>query len=156
MEKHSDNPDPLRKRNHLWEKRPKTKVLNKKNHLSKFTDESAQGNVIRQEVLDSIVLMLAPIIPHLCHQLWQELGHDSMILDHQWPQHDESALLQDTIEMVVQVNGKVRGKIEVSTDADKSSCELAAQNNDKVKKFIDGKEIRKVIVVPKKLINIVV
>ncbi len=126
------------------------------NHLSKFTDMTDQSVTIRQEVLESIVLMLAPIIPHMSHQLWQELGHDSIIIDHQWPKVDESALLQDTIEMVVQVNGKVRGKIEVSTDADKASCELAALENEKVQRFIDGKEVRKVIVVPKKLINIVV
>jgi len=126
------------------------------NHLSKFTDMTDQSVAIRQEVLESIVLMLAPIIPHMSHQLWQELGHDSIIIDHQWPKVDESALVQDTIEMVVQVNGKVRGKIEVSTDADKASCESAALENEKVQRFIDGKEVRKVIVVPKKLINIVV
>ena len=126
------------------------------NHLSKFTDESDQGQAIRQEVLESIVLMLAPIIPHQCHQLWLDLGHDNYIIDHPWPKFDDSALRQDSIEMVVQVNGKVRGMIEVSSDADKSSCESAALANEKVLRFIDGKAIRKVIVVPKKLINIVV
>jgi len=126
------------------------------NHLAKFSDNTEQGSVIRQEVLDSIVLMLAPIIPHMCHQLWQELGHNSIIIDHAWPQFDESALVQDTIEMVVQVNGKVRGKIEVSTDADKATCEQAAIDNQNVQRFIDGKAIRKVIVVPKKLVNVVV
>ncbi len=126
------------------------------NHLSKFTDESDQGKAIRQEVLESIVLMLAPIIPHLSHQLWEELGHDSIIIDHQWPQYDESALVKDTIEMVVQVNGKVRSKIEVSSSADKSICETTALEDEKVLRFIDGKEIRKVIVVPNKLVNIVV
>ena len=126
------------------------------NHLAKFSDITDQGVSIRQEVLESIVLMLAPIIPHLCHQLWQELGHDSVIIDHGWPQVDDSALVQDSIEMVVQVNGKVRGKIEVGIDADKSSCESAALADEKVKRFIDGKEVRKIIVVPKKLVNIVV
>ena len=126
------------------------------NHLAKFSDTSDQAVAIRQEVLESIVLMLAPIIPHLCHQLWQELGHDSVIIDHGWPQVDESALVQDSIEMVVQVNGKVRGKIEVGTDADKSTCEAAALDDERVKRFIDGKQVRKVIVVPKKLVNIVV
>jgi leucyl-tRNA synthetase len=126
------------------------------NHLGKFNDNSDQGRVIRQEVLDNIVLMLSPIIPHLCHQLWQELGHDSIIIDHSWPQVDESALQQDTIQMVVQVNGKVRGKIEVSADADKDTCEQQAIANENVQRFIDGKPLRKVIVVPKKLVNIVV
>ncbi len=125
------------------------------NHLGKFDDDSEQGESIRQEVLDNIVLMLAPIIPHMCHQLWQDLGHESLIIDHAWPHHDEKALIQDTIQMVIQVNGKVRGKMEVSSDADKDSCEKAALADEHVQKFIDGKEIRKIIVVPKKLVNIV-
>lgn len=125
------------------------------NHLSKFIDQSEQGKAVRQEVLESMVLMLAPIIPHLCHQLWQELGHDSPIIDHRWPQFDEAALIQDTIQMVVQVNGKVRAQIEVSSDADKSTCESVALNHEKVIRFMDGKVVRKVIVVPKKLVNIV-
>ncbi|MDJ0834293.1 MAG: leucine--tRNA ligase, partial [Gammaproteobacteria bacterium] len=126
------------------------------NHLQKFTDSTPAGNTIRQQVLDAITLMLAPIIPHLCHQLWQNLGHDSLVIDHRWPEHDESALVQDTLELVVQVNGKVRGKIEVAADADQAACEAAATANANVQKYIDGKELRKVIVVPKKLVNIVV
>ncbi len=126
------------------------------NHLSRFTDDSDQACALRQEVLENIVLMLSPIIPHLSHQLWQELGHDSLIIDHDWPQVDELALVQNLIEMVVQVNGKLRGKIEVSIDADKDACEKAALANEKVISFIDGKPVRKVIVVPKKLVNIVV
>lgn len=126
------------------------------NHLSKFSDDSEQGTAIRQEVLENIVLMLAPIIPHLSHQLWQNLGHKNIIIDQPWPRFDETALVKDTMEMVVQVNGKVRGKIEVSSNADKESCEKAALENEKVIRFIDGKPVRKVIVVPKKLVNIVV
>jgi leucyl-tRNA synthetase len=78
------------------------------------------------------------------------------VIDESWPQIDESALELSTLEMVVQVNGKVRGKIQVAADADKGACEAAALQNDNVQKFIDGKAIRKVIVVPKKLVNIVV
>ncbi len=126
------------------------------NTVSKFDDDSAQGRAIRQEVFDNMVLMLAPIIPHVCHRLWQELGHDSIIIDHAWPQLDEAALVQDSIEMVIQVNGKLRGKMQVSTGADKSSCEAAALDNEQVKRFIDEQAVRKVIVVPGKLVNIVV
>ncbi len=126
------------------------------NHLGKFDDQTAQGHALRQQVLDSIVLMLAPVIPHLCHQLWQLLGHDSLIIDHAWPGYDETALVLDTIEMVIQVNGKVRGKMQVSADADKQSCERLALENDNAIRFIEGKPVRKVIVVPKKLVNIVV
>jgi leucyl-tRNA synthetase len=126
------------------------------NHLMKFSDDSAQGRALVQEVLDAIVLMLSPIIPHVCHQLWQELGHDTVIIDETWPLCDETALVQDSIEMVIQVNGKVRAKMQVSADADKKTCESMALENENVIRFIDGKPVRKVIVVPKKLVNIVV
>lgn len=126
------------------------------NYLAKFEDRSGQGCEIRKQILDAIVMMLSPIVPHLCHKLWKELGHDSKIIDHSWPQHDETALFQDTIELVVQVNGKVRGKIQLSANADKKTCEQTALANDNAQKFIDGKEIRKLIVVPGKLVNIVV
>ena len=126
------------------------------NAVAKFEDQSAQGQAIRQEVFDSMVLMLSPIIPHVCHQLWQELGHDSVIIDQRWPQVDESALVQDSIEMVIQVNGKLRGKMQVAADIDKASCEASALQNEAVQRFIDGKPVRKVIVVPGKLVNIVV
>ena len=126
------------------------------NAVSKFEDDSAQGRAIKQETFDNMVLMLSPIIPHICHQLWQELGHDSVIIDQSWPQVDEAALVQDNIEMVVQVNGKLRGKMQVPADIDKASCEAQALENDAVLRFIDGKPIRKVIVVPGKLVNIVI
>jgi leucyl-tRNA synthetase len=126
------------------------------NTVVKFNDDSSIGHAIRQEVFDNMVPMLAPIIPHLCHQLWQELGHKSVILDAAWPQVDEDALVQDSIEMVIQVNGKLRAKIQVSADTDKASCEAMAVANEQVKKFIGDKAIRKVIVVPNKLINIVI
>ncbi len=126
------------------------------NHLGKFEDQSAQGHALRQQVLENIVLMLSPVIPHLSHQLWGLLGHDSLIIDQTWPEFDQSALVLDSIEMVVQVNGKVRGKIQVAADIDKQSCEKLALENENAIRFIEGKPIRKVIVVPKKLVNIVV
>lgn len=126
------------------------------NTVVKFKDDSSTGYNIRQEVFDNMVPMLAPIIPHLCHKLWQELGHDDVILDAAWPQVDEKALVQDSIEMVIQVNGKLRAKIQVSADTDKASCEAMAVDNEQVKKFIGDKVIRKVIVVPNKLVNIVI
>ena len=103
-----------------------------------------------------MVLMLAPIIPHICHRLWQDLGHDSLIIDHPWPRVDADALVQENIEMVIQVNGKLRGKMQVSADADRDSCEAIALKNDQVLRFIGDNPVRKVIVVPGKLVNIVV
>jgi leucyl-tRNA synthetase len=126
------------------------------NSVTRFEDSSATGRAIRQEVFDSMVLMLAPIIPHLCHRLWRDLGHDSLIVDHPWPAVDESALVQESIEMVIQVNGKLRGKILVDAAADRASCEAAALANEQAQRFIGDSPIRKVIVVPGKLVNIVV
>jgi leucyl-tRNA synthetase len=109
-----------------------------------------------REAIECVILMLSPIVPHICHALWREMGHDSELIDHAWPEVDESALVQDTIEMVIQVNGKVRGKMQVPADASREECQALALQVDNVQKFVDGKPLRKVIVVPGKLVNIVV
>jgi leucyl-tRNA synthetase len=126
------------------------------NSVMKYRDADPVSGAIRQEVFDSMVLMLAPIIPHVCHRLWRDLGHDDAIIDHRWPEVDEDALLQDTIEMVIQVNGKLRGKMQVGVDTGREGCEAAALANEQVQKFVGDSDIRKVIVVPGKLVNIVV
>lgn len=126
------------------------------NTLSKFTDESANGKAVRQEALEAIVLMLAPMVPHICHQLWLDLGHQEAVVSAAWPQVDESALAQDNIEYVIQVNGKLRSKISVSTSASSEEIQALALADEQTQKFIDGKPLRKVIVVPNKLVNIVV
>jgi len=126
------------------------------NTVVKFNDDSSIGHNIKQEVYDNMILMLAPIIPHLCHQLWKELGHENIILDAVWPKLDETALVQESIEMVVQVNGKLRAKIQVNADTDKAGCEVMAVGNEQIRKFIGDQSIRKVIVVPNKLVNIVI
>ena len=126
------------------------------NTLSKFTDDSDNGKAIRQEALEAIVLMLAPIVPHICHQLWLDLGHQQAVVSESWPEVDSAALEQDSIELVIQVNGKLRSKISVSATASSDEVEAMALNDEHAQRFIEGKPIRKVIVVPKKLVNIVV
>ncbi len=126
------------------------------NTLSKFTDDSDNGRAVRQEVLDAIVLMLSPIVPHICHQLWLDLGHQQTVMSVPWPQIDESALAQDSLELMVQINGKLRGKIAVSASASAGDIEETALNDEHVKRFIDDKPVKKVIIVPNKLVNIVV
>ncbi len=126
------------------------------NTLSKFSDQSPVSQTIRQEALESVVLMLSPMVPHICHRLWHELGHEQAVVYASWPEVDTSALKQDSLEMAVQVNGKLRGKIQVAADAVKADIEALALADEHVQKFIDGKAIRKMIVVPKKLVNIVV
>ena len=126
------------------------------NTLSKFTDTSDNGKVIRQEALEAIVLMLAPIVPHICHQLWQDLGHQEAVVRAPWPKVDVSALEQDIIQIVIQVNGKLRSKISVSATVSSDELQTLALNDDYIMRFIEGKPLKKVIVVPKKLVNIVV
>ena len=131
-------------------------VMELMNAIAKFEDDSEQGRAVRQEALEMVVLMLAPITPHICDQLWRALGHDEAVVGVTWPEIDESALKQDKIELMVQVNGKLRAKIKVNAEAAKDAVEAEAMADENVQKFIDGKEIRKVIVVPGRLINIVV
>ncbi len=126
------------------------------NTLTKFEDESNNGRAIRQEALGAIVLMLSPIVPHICHQLWLDLGHHEAAVSLLWPQVDGTALVQDTIEYVLQVNGKLRGKMTVQASASNQEIEQAALSDGHVIKFVEGKPIKKVIIVPKKLVNIVV
>ena len=125
------------------------------NALAKFDDAGAQGRAVRQEAFELVTLMLAPIVPHICEQLWRALGHEGLVATAACPRFDESALAQDAIEMVVQVNGRLRGKITVPVDADQAAIQDAALADTNVQRFLEGKPARKVIVVPRKLINIV-
>ncbi|WP_284455616.1 leucine--tRNA ligase [Alloalcanivorax xenomutans] len=118
-------------------------------------DDEGPARAVRQEALEAAVLLLSPIVPHAAHALWHALGHDEAVIDAAWPAVDESALVKDTLEMVVQVNGKVRAKLTVPANADKESVEALAREEANVVRFTEGKTIRKVIVVPGKLVNIV-
>ncbi|MDH3440291.1 MAG: leucine--tRNA ligase, partial [Gammaproteobacteria bacterium] len=126
------------------------------NAVNKLEHDSPQSRAVEREALDAVVLVLSPIVPHICHALWSMLGHDSAPVFEQWPDFDESALEQDTIEIVVQVNGKLRGRISVAADADKEQVAEAARADENVQRFVAGKDIKKTIVVPGKLVNIVV
>jgi len=130
-------------------------IMELMNELSKFSDDREQGTAVMSEAIEAVVLMLSPIVPHITQQLWQELGHRQQIVDVAWPECDDSALVRDEIELVVQVNGKLRAKINVPTNADKDSIEAAALADEKIITNIEGKTVRKVIVVPGRLVNIV-
>ncbi len=130
-------------------------VMELMNELAKFDMTDAQNNAVMREAIDLIILMLTPIAPHITQQLWQELGHEGLIAEAGWPDYDESALVRSELELVVQVNGKLRAKIMVPADADKAAIEEAAMADDKVQNNIADKTVRKVIVVPGRLVNIV-
>ena len=126
------------------------------NELGRFDDDSEQGKAVMHEAIIAVVLMLSPIVPHICQSLWQQLGHDSLVAAEAWPEIDESALERDSIELVVQVNGKLRSKINVPADADNDAIENIALKDEKIQLNIQDKTVRKVIVVPGRLVNLVV
>jgi len=147
-------------------------VMELMNALAKIEATDALTRSVRQEVLQNVALLLSPIVPHICQALWAELctnigaskndgsarhilsGH---ILDAQWPMPDKAALVQDSIEYVVQVNGKLRGNLSVPSEMEKSAIEQLAISQDFVTKFlVDGTSVRKIIVVPNKLVNVVI
>ncbi|SDM20192.1 leucyl-tRNA synthetase [Modicisalibacter muralis] len=134
-------------------------VMELTNAITRFhnaSDEATpQDLAVVREALEACVLLLAPITPHACHALWAELGHTEPAIDAPWPQVDEAAMFKETVELVVQVNGKLRARIAAATDAAKDTLEAQALANENVQRHIDGKTLRKVIVVPGKLVNIV-
>ncbi len=131
------------------------KVMELLNAVSKFDDSSAQGRAVVREALEATTLLLAPVCPHITHAAWEELGHRDAIIHAAWPAVDQDALVQDSITLVVQVCGKKRAELQVAADASKETLEALALAHENVQKFTEGKTVRKVIVVPGKLINIV-
>jgi leucyl-tRNA synthetase len=126
------------------------------NALGKFNDQSEPGRAVRHEALEAMVLLLNPVVPHISHALWQVLGHAETVLEDQpWPQIDPAALVRDTLTLAVQVNGKLRGTIEVAANATKEEAEALARAQPQVMHFLEGMAVRKVIVVPGKIVNIV-
>ncbi len=131
-------------------------VMELLNALAKFDDASAQGRAVRQEALQAAVLLLNPITPHACHAMWQLLGHEQTLLEDQpFPQVDAAALVKDSLTLAVQVNGKLRGTIDVAADTSREQIEVLAREEPNTAKFLDGLTIRKVIIVPGKIVNIV-
>ncbi len=126
------------------------------NALGRFSDQSAQGRAVRHETLEAMVLLLNPVVPHISHALWQVLGHPETVLEDQpWPQPDPAALVRDSATLAVQINGKLRATIELPAHASKEQAEAAALAQPQVAHFLEGLNVRKVIVVPGKIVNIV-
>jgi leucyl-tRNA synthetase len=126
------------------------------NAINRYAVRTPEDRAMVREALEAVVLVLSPIVPHICHELWHVLGHTSAPVDERWPTFDESALQQDMIEIIVQVNGKLRGRISVAADADKDTISAMALADKNVQRFVANKEIRKTIVVPGRLVNVVV
>jgi leucyl-tRNA synthetase len=131
-------------------------VMELLNALAKFAPASPEDLSVRHEALEIAVIALSPIVPHVTHALWQALGHTTALIDESWPAVDPDALTQATQEIVVQVNGKLRGRIAVPVGADEAAVRAAALADANVQKFVADAAVRKVIVVPGKLVNVVV
>lgn len=131
-------------------------VMELLNTVSRFEDPTEQGRAVVQEALEIATICLSPIVPHVCHALWSELGHTRAIIDERWPAVDAGALAQDAITLVVQVNGKLRGQITVPVDADAETVKAAALAEESVRKFVGEGPPKKIVVVPRKLVNVVV
>ena len=130
-------------------------VMELVNAISRCTEDTEQGLAVVREAIEATILLLSPIAPHITHALWLELGHDTPIIHASWPDADEAAMTRDEIAVVIQINGKRRAQIELPVDADNDTLEREALANENVQRHLEGKAIRKVIVVQGKLVNIV-
>ena len=108
------------------------------------------------KAVKDLILILSPFVPHICEEMWEHIGETESVSTMSWPAFDEKALVKDTVEIVIQINGKLKEKLMVPADADKQALEKIALDNEKIKELIEGKSIVKVIAVPGRLINIVV
>jgi leucyl-tRNA synthetase len=131
-------------------------IMELSNTTAKFTDMSDQGRAVRAESLSTAVLLMSPFTPHLCHTLWQAFSDTDVILKTPWPAVDEGALVKSNIDMMIQVNGKLRSKITIDANMDRDTIQQLALADEKVQGFITDMAVRKIIVVPNKLVNIVV
>jgi leucyl-tRNA synthetase len=131
-------------------------VMELLNAIGKLSDSGLASRVVKHEALEIAVMCLSPMIPHVTHELWRELGHENALAMEPWWAADPDALVQDTIEISVQVNGKMRARIPIPADANQDAAVAAALADANVRKYVDGKPIRKAIYVPGKLVNIVV
>ena len=131
-------------------------VIEMLNALRARDDESPQGRALHREGLRAATLLLAPVVPHVAHALWPVLGGEGPVVDARWPAPDPAALARDTVTLVVQINGKLRGRVEVPAGAGRGEVEAAARANPNVARHLEGKAVRKVVLVPDRLLNVVV
>ena len=115
----------------------------------------SQTEKVAKSSVEALLKLLAPLAPHICEELWRSIGNDDSIVGAGWPKYDESKLVSNTVKIIFQVNGKYRGDAELPADHSKDDALAAAKANERVQGFIEGKEIKKEIYVPEKIVNIV-
>jgi leucyl-tRNA synthetase len=124
--------------------------------LMELVNTLREESCTSREMVAGLVLMLAPFAPHFSEENWERLGHDGSILEARWPEWDESLVVEDQVEVVIQVGGKTRGRVSVPRDAEQGAVVAAAQEDAAVRRFTEGKEVQKVVYVPNRLLNLVV
>lgn len=132
------------------------RIMELTNALYKYDSLQVKNRGLMEKAIKDLLLLLSPFAPHFCEEMWEQMGYPYSIFNQQWPSYDPKALVRDTVEMAVQVNGQVKYKIQVPADADNKAVEEAALNDEKAAIYLKDKEIVKVIVVPKRIVNIVV
>jgi leucyl-tRNA synthetase len=125
------------------------------NAITRHDATAPSGRAVVHEALEIAVLTLSPVVPHVTEALWHALGHEGAMVDESWPKADQDALVQDAVELVVQVNGKLRGRISVAVDADEATIRAAALADPDVRRHVGELAVRKVIVVKGKLVSVV-
>lgn len=126
------------------------------NGLYKYKESENPNDAILKDCIENLIVILSPFTPHICEEMWQHIGHDTSVYHMPWPKYDEKALIKDVVEIVVQINGKVKEKLNVPSDLDKDEFEKTVMESENVKALVDGLNVVKIITVPGKLINIVV
>ena len=126
------------------------------NELYKYKELEEANQAFMKKAIDTVVMILSPFAPHICEEMWEALGYDQSLTAVSWPSYDEDALVRDTVEIVIQINGKVKEKLNVANNLSREDLEKIALSNDKVQALTEGKNVVKVIAVPGKLVNIVI
>ena len=131
-------------------------VMELVNEMYKYKERDDVNPGLLGKAAKDLILMLSPFVPHICEEMWEHMGQKQSVTTMRWPEYDEGALVRDSVEIVVQINGKVKEKLVVAADADRQELEKIALENDRIKHLLDGKTVVKVVAVPGRLINIVV
>ena len=126
------------------------------NELYRYKEQESLNKGLLKDAVEKLILILSPFAPHICEEMWQHIGHTCSVYDEAWPAYDEKALIKDEIEIAVQINGKIKERLNVQANLDKDTFEKAVMENERVRALVEGKNIIKVIAVPDKLLNIVV
>ena len=126
------------------------------NELYKYKQNEGINFPLLNDAINKLVIILNPFVPHITEELYEKLGHEKKVFEINWPSYDENALIKDVIEIIIQINGKLRAKLMIPNNYTKEMMESEVLTSDKIKPFIEGKDVVKVIAIPKKLVNIVV